>query len=96
LAGLLTYSIFGHPSHSLRNSGKKYCSKTFGGAYSSGSVQDFHLIPFSVSSPERERTPPKFEAKVSENFKFTAHFVKKNVFIHAFIQKITIFATDIE
>ena len=27
LAGLLTYSIFEHPSHSLRNSGIEYRSK---------------------------------------------------------------------
>ena len=34
-----------------RNSGFEYCRKTFGGAYSSGSVQDLHLIPFSPLFP---------------------------------------------
>jgi hypothetical protein len=53
LAGLLTCSIFKLPSRSFSEQWKKYCSKTFGGAYSSGAVQDFHLIPFSMRFPKR-------------------------------------------
>jgi hypothetical protein len=33
-------------------------------AYSSGSVQDLHLIPFSAPFPKGERTSPKTVAKV--------------------------------
>jgi hypothetical protein len=57
LAGLLTYSIFETPFPSfVSDSGIEYCSKTFGGAYSSGSVQDSHLIPFSVFLPNERNT----------------------------------------
>ena len=47
LAGLLTYSIFERPSHSLNEQWNVVLFKDFSGAYSSGSVQDLHLIPFS-------------------------------------------------
>ena len=43
-----------------RNSGFEYCRKTFGGAYSSGSVQDLHLIPFSPFFRSIGRMTPKF------------------------------------
>jgi hypothetical protein len=56
LAGLLTYSFFECPSRFFAKQWKKQYSKTFGGAYSSGSVQDLHLIPFSVSLPDGKNT----------------------------------------
>ncbi|WMC08124.1 MAG: hypothetical protein PQ275_27430 [Elizabethkingia anophelis] len=43
LAGLLTYFSFA-PSHYKSNS--DYIAKIFYEVYSSGSVQDLHLIPF--------------------------------------------------
>jgi len=48
LAGLLTYSVFERPSHPILSGQWHWVLfKNFGRAYSSGSVQDLHLIPFS-------------------------------------------------
>jgi len=47
LAGLLTYSFSERPSRFYVEQWIEYCSKNLGGIYSSGSVQDSHLIPFS-------------------------------------------------
>jgi hypothetical protein len=52
LAGLLTCSVFEPPSRSLRSSGVSVAQKLFTGAYSSGSVQDFHLIPYFIPASE--------------------------------------------
>jgi hypothetical protein len=51
LAGLLTCSIFETPSRSFSEQWFELLFKDFGGAYSSGSVQDLHLIPFSIHIP---------------------------------------------
>jgi len=40
----------------------KVLFKDFGGAYSSGSVQDFHLIPFSMRFPNGMASP-KFQGQ---------------------------------
>jgi hypothetical protein len=56
LAGLLTYSIFGTSFPFLfAEQWFACCSKDFGGAYSSGSVQDSHLIPFSSFPANAEK-----------------------------------------
>jgi hypothetical protein len=55
LAGLLTCSIFETPFPFLAKQWFEYGSKTFGGAYSSGSVQDSHLIPFSMRCPQGQQ-----------------------------------------
>jgi len=46
VAGLLTCSIFKQPSHSTIGTMALVTLKTFTRTYSSGSVQDLHLIPF--------------------------------------------------
>jgi hypothetical protein len=51
LAGLLTYFFFETPFPFLSEQWICVLFKDIGEAYSSGSVQDLHLIPFSVSSP---------------------------------------------
>ena len=48
------------PISPKRDSGFEYCRKTSGGAYSSGSVQDLHLIPFSPFFRSIGRMTPKF------------------------------------
>jgi len=48
----------------------------FGGAYSSGSVQDFHLIPFSSLFRRTGFVTPKPEAKVKIIFKQYPIFYK--------------------
>jgi hypothetical protein len=68
LAGLLTYFFFETPFPFLSEQWICVLFKDIGEAYSSGSVQDLHLIPFSVSSPKRERTPPKSGTKVNNKF----------------------------
>jgi hypothetical protein len=55
LAGLLTYSILETPFPFLAKQWFEYGSTTFGGAYSSESVQDSHLIPFSMRRPQGRR-----------------------------------------
>ena len=59
-----------------RNSGFEYCRKTFGGAYSSGSVQDFHLIPFSSLFRRTGFVTPKPGTKVKIIFKQYPIFYK--------------------
>jgi hypothetical protein len=51
--------------------------KDFGGAYSSGSVQDFHLIPFSFLSRGHEKETPKPEAKILQKLLIQAKHPKK-------------------
>jgi hypothetical protein len=43
--------------------------KDFGGAYSSGSVQDLHLIPFSSLSADADKETPKPTAKIEKKCK---------------------------
>jgi len=70
LAGLLTYSIFELPSRSFKmNSGLSSVQRLWR-AYSSGSVQDLHLIPFSFLhyGYSKEHQNPK--AKLGIYFKY--------------------------
>ena len=62
LAGLLTYPGFWRPSHQLLETGSGF-SPTLNGAYSSGTVPDFHRIPFSSLSLRRRE--PNSAAKVA-------------------------------
>ena len=75
LAGLLTYSVIERPSHSLRTV-DWVVFNDFGGAYSSGAVQDFHLIPFSSLFRRTGFVTPKPEAKVNIIFKQFPIFYK--------------------
>jgi hypothetical protein len=61
LAGLLTYSFFRGclPVFRAGRQWRGYCPEGCGGAYSSGSVQDFHLIPFSSFPADAGEKTPK-------------------------------------
>ncbi len=85
LAGLLTFPIIVIPSHfALHETVDLSCTISFlllgsrAGFYSSGSVQDFHLIPFSFSIPKsvRIKNTKISTAKVAIIFR-TLHFAFK-------------------
>lgn len=65
-----------------RNSGFEYCRKTFGGAYSSGSVQDLHLIPFSPLFPQNRKSDTKIsgdkDTQIGTNRKKNPTKIKTN------------------
>ena len=65
-----------------RNSGFEYCRKTFGGAYSSGSVQDLHLIPFSPLFPSNRKSDTKIsgdkDTQIETNQKKNPTKIKTN------------------
>ena len=81
LAGLLTYPHFGRPSHSANGTVAKY-AKMLHRTYSSGSVQDFHLIPFSSDNgyivPNQCRDKSRFFSPIMQINLFIFHVFKKN------------------
>ena len=70
LAGLLTYSHFESlpEINSLKEisfSVAKVCSKCFKRAYSSGTVQDFHLFPFSSYATSVASEPKRCKGRIN-------------------------------
>ena len=64
MAGFLTYPHSGRPSRFFMKQWQRYLAGMLYRAYSSGSVQDFHLIPFYIAPPI-ESTMHQYEGKDS-------------------------------
>ena len=77
LAGLLTCSVLERPSHFVSKQWMWVLFTDFGGAYSSGSVQDLHLIPFSLPD---ETTIRQLHAIFMWWQRYINHFIREMIF----------------
>lgn len=77
MAGLLTCFIWWLPSRSCRKQWREYRLQTLFEAYSSGSVQDLHLIPFSLPD---ETTIRQLHAIFTWRQRYINHFIREMIF----------------